>query len=614
MKLRTKIFLLAVAGIAALGILVTLSAVRTIRNEMRSEFEQKGINLARYLAYRLISPLLEGNRRVLARELADLRAGEPEVRFLYLVGFDGEVLAHTFPSGFPVDLLEGEMLSPDSSGGVRLLSLNGEPITEVGYRVVEGGRAEVRIGFAEGSLNMAVGQLRERVVLASLITILVALVLFAAILDLFSIRLDRLTESASEFGSTGKWRAVPEGPSDEIGILTVAFNRMARELTASLRRSEESEERFRLLSRQFEGLLDAIPDNITFQNPELRILWANRGAGRALGKETSDLVGKHCYDLWHCRKTPCDDCPVLRSVESRLPETGVVTTPDRRTWELRAVPILEGDGGLLGVVEVGRDISEIKRLEERLYQTHRLDSLGRLAGGVAHDFNNLLTVITGYANLLLGRLGTKGEHRREVEEISRAADRASALTRQLLAYGRRQILKSEVLDLNEVVRGMREILQALAGERIRIVTSLEPALARVKGDAGQLEQVVTNLVLNARDAMPEGGSILLETGNAEVTPAFAKEHTPMPPGPYVLLAVRDSGVGMTEEVRKRIFDPFFSTKEVGKGSGLGLSTVYGIVKQSGGFVWAESEPGKGTSFEIYLPPLPRAEGAGQAAR
>jgi CheY-like chemotaxis protein len=227
--------------------------------------------------------------------------------------------------------------------------------------------------------------------------------------------------------------------------------------------------------------------------------------------------------------------------------------------------------------------------------------VGQLAGGVAHDFNNLLGVIHGYAELVLRELPAEARERKRVEEIIRAAERAAALTRQLLAFGRRQILQPEILDLNQVVAGMEKMFGRLISEDIQIVVSRAEPLGRVKADAGQVEQVLMNLVVNARDAMPGGGRLVIETANVTLDENYARAHPDVKPGRFVLLAVSDTGHGMDSATMARIFEPFFTTKPEGKGTGLGLSTVYGIVRQSGGAVGVYSEPGHGTTFKVYLP-------------
>ena len=244
---------------------------------------------------------------------------------------------------------------------------------------------------------------------------------------------------------------------------------------------------------------------------------------------------------------------------------------------------------------------EQKQLEGRLRQAHKMEAVGRLAGGVAHDFNNLLTIIRGHADLLLDRISGVESSRNSVEQIRKASERAVSMTRQLLAFSRMQVLQPRVLDLNAVVADMGKMLPRLIGEHIEYTFQPESKLAVVKADPGQIEQVILNLVVNSRDAMPTGGKITARTLNVEMDQRDAAKRPPMSAGRYVLLSVADTGHGMDEKTKAHIFEPFFTTKEVGRGTGLGLATVYGVVKQSGGFIWVESEIGRGTTFEIYLP-------------
>ena len=254
----------------------------------------------------------------------------------------------------------------------------------------------------------------------------------------------------------------------------------------------------------------------------------------------------------------------------------------------------------LAVLSVTSDVTDRKRLESELRQSQKMETIGLLAGGIAHDFNNLLTAISGYTELTLETLNDDDQRREDLQEVAKAARQAAGLTRHLLAISRRQVLELIVLDLNEMVSDAEKLLRRTIPENVDLQLELTP-LDRVRADRGQLEQVVLNLAINAGDAMPQGGQLRIATDNIDIAEAWAHRHVPMPVGHYVRLAVTDTGVGMSPQTQARVFEPFFTTKGLGKGTGLGLATVYGIVKQSEGFIWVESEVGRGTTFEVYLP-------------
>ncbi|HVM59964.1 MAG TPA: PAS domain S-box protein [Verrucomicrobiae bacterium] len=264
-------------------------------------------------------------------------------------------------------------------------------------------------------------------------------------------------------------------------------------------------------------------------------------------------------------------------------------------------PIRDASGNIVGASTIARDISERKRLQQQLQQSQKVEAIGRLAGGVAHDFNNILTTIIGYCDLTREEVDVRGNARTNIEEIAAAAERAASLTRQLLAFSRKQTLQPKVLDLNAVVGNLDKMLRRLIGEDVDLITKLTTDLGRVRADPGQIEQVIMNLAVNARDAMPDGGKLLIETANIKLDSETMLLPQDVPTGAYVMIAVTDTGTGMTEEVKAHLFEPFFTTKPQGHGTGLGLSTCYGIVKQSGGHIHVYSEVGRGTTFKVYLP-------------
>ncbi|MBD3179476.1 MAG: PAS domain-containing protein, partial [Candidatus Latescibacteria bacterium] len=371
---------------------------------------------------------------------------------------------------------------------------------------------------------------------------------------------------------------------------------------------KDAEEALRESERQKDLILNASSEMIAYHDKQLRVIWANRVSGESVGESPDDLVGRHCYEIWHQRTDPCPGCPVLKARDTGISHQMVQQTPDGRYFRLRGYPVFNESMDVVGMVEFGQDITEEvirekeqKRLQEELNQARKMESVGRLAGGVAHDFNNLLTVITGHTSMLLSDSELSDKLREELIEISRAGERAADLTRQLLAYSRRQILEARVININKVIGNLNRMLNRLLGEDIRLVTELDENLWNIKADPVQMEQIVVNLAVNAREAMPDGGNLTIRTANAEIDNEVPGSHIPAESGDYVRISITDTGAGMDEQTREQIFEPFFTTKGLGKGTGLGLSTVYGIVKQSGGYIMAESEPDKGTTFNIYLP-------------
>ena len=394
--------------------------------------------------------------------------------------------------------------------------------------------------------------------------------------------------------------------------LVPAIERELREATGrTARRAAEA------AARDAATLVEHAPVGIYRSTPRGHILSANPAFARMLGYDSVAEV----LNL-EMQRDVCAD-PVERP---RLADFDTYTDREYEDVEARwkrkdghvltvqlSVRTVRGAGEHIAFYEtIVRDVTEQRRLQAQLVQAVKMDAIGRLAGGVAHDFNNLLTAILGSADLMLESLASDASEREDAQEIHDAALRAADLTRQLLAFSRQQVLAPKVLDLNEVVAGMDRMLQRLIGEDIDLRTSLAAALGAVRADVSQLEQVIVNLAVNARDAMPQGGKLTIETANAELDEAYAEQHgVPAAAGPCVMLAVTDTGSGMDPQVLAHLFEPFFTTKPAGKGTGLGLATVYGIVKQSGGLVWVYSEVGHGTTFKVYLP---RVEGVVESVR
>ncbi len=351
-------------------------------------------------------------------------------------------------------------------------------------------------------------------------------------------------------------------------------------------------------------ILDSVNAMIWYKDKYNRILRANRAAAATLGLQPQDVEGRSTYDLYPDGAAQFyeDDLDVILSGKPKLGivETLLTASGERRVVQTDKIPYRDQDGTIIGVIVFSMDITDRRALEDQLRQVQKMEAAGRLAGGLAHDFNNLHTAILGYGDLLLARLPEADPLRRHSEEIRRAAERASALTRQLLAFSRKQVLMAEVVELNALIRELETMLRRLVGERVELELALD-CLGCVIADPGQLEQVLINLVLNSRDAMPRGGHLSIATRDVVLDEEYLHANIEAAAGPHVLLEVSDTGSGMDAETRSHIFEPFFTTKERGKGTGLGLASVYGIVKQSGGHLAVDTEPGRGASFRVYLP-------------
>jgi PAS domain S-box-containing protein len=381
-------------------------------------------------------------------------------------------------------------------------------------------------------------------------------------------------------------------------IIHIATDITDRKRTeAALRQSEE----------RYRSHFEYVSDAVYSIDRGLKVLSVSPSVEKLLGYKAEELVGRPIYELNilapEYMEKALGDIKKVFSGESISGATYEFIARDgsRKFGEVSGSPLVQ-EGQVTAIVSVARDVTERKRLEEQLHQSQKLEAIGTLAGGVAHDFNNLLTVILGDADLLLLELGESHPFYKRIVEIREAGQRAAALTRQLLAFSRRQVIEPKILNLNDVVINVRKMLDRLIGENIRLAMELSSDLGQVKVDPGQIEQVVINLAVNAKDAMPEGGQISIQTANIDLAPSFfAEKNIAHVPGPYVVLKLADTGAGMTPEVLSHVFEPFFTTKKPGSGTGLGLATVYGIVKQNKGFIFVASEPGKGAQFSIYLP-------------
>jgi PAS domain S-box-containing protein len=399
-------------------------------------------------------------------------------------------------------------------------------------------------------------------------------------------------------------QSVSEGAQDYLGKENLASGTLVRSLRHAIERAKireklrESEELFQLITENAGDLIAVV-------DPHGKRIYNSPSYQTLLGYTPEELKGTSPFEQIH----PDDH----QLVEAALEQARRDGTCGRIVYRMRhkdgswrylesTRTVIRNEGGeAVKIVSINRDITERRLLEEQFMQSQKMEAVGRLSGGIAHDFNNLLGVIIGYAEFLQEQLPPGHPLRGSADEISKAGKRAASLTRQLLAFSRQQVLDPKVLDLNAIVSDIDQLLRRVIGEDIQLDVHLDAHLGRVKADHSQIEQVLVNLAVNARDAMPNGGKLLIQTRNVQMDASLLQNRYPNLPGPYICLIVADTGVGMDPATKARAFEPFFTTKEKGKGTGLGLSTVYGIVKQSGGHIHIESSPGEGTTFRIYLP-------------
>ncbi|MFO7976994.1 MAG: transporter substrate-binding domain-containing protein [Candidatus Hydrogenedentota bacterium] len=405
------------------------------------------------------------------------------------------------------------------------------------------------------------------------------------------------------------WKA---GAAVLVLLLLVLFwnYRLARAVNQRTTALSSANEALRRSEERAQGIVSSIADPMLMMDRNRVVTWANAQAEAVFGQE---LTGKRCEEVFQCERAPCENCSVFRALSTNQVHDNETIVPDaegnpRHFWCKAGVAAHDEAGKPAAVVEILRDITERKQneearhiLEDQLRQAQKMEAVGQLAGGVAHDFNNLLQVIRGNIELVNDEIPREAPARAGLEEIDRAADRATTLVRQLLAFGRREKLELQSLDMNDVVSGLLKMIRRLIGEHIEMAFEPAPGEPIIYADRGQIEQIVVNLCVNARDAMPQGGRLLLEVDTRKIDEAFTSRFMETRPGRYVALHVSDTGTGVHPNIQERIFEPFFTTKEVGEGTGLGLATVYAIVKRHEGFLEMESHVGHGTSFHIYLP-------------
>jgi PAS domain S-box-containing protein len=394
--------------------------------------------------------------------------------------------------------------------------------------------------------------------------------------------------------------AVKAGAQDFLNKGQISPQLLLRVLRYAFER-KQGEINLRTAEQQVRTILDALDIQVLLMGTDHRIRWPNRKVCETFGQTREEIIGKFCYDLWPRQHSLCEECPVERAIVSGVNQVEYRRPKIDKTWDIQACPVFDEQGQITSVVELRTDISERVQLEEQFFQAQKMEAIGRLAGGVAHDFNNMLSVILGFAEMARVKAPQDGELAEYIDEILKAGARSTDLVRQLLAFSRKQTAQPQIVDCNAILANSRKMLKRLVGEDIEVRFNPTPDLWKVMIDPTQLDQIIVNLTVNSRDAIPGVGVLSIVTDNFFLDEEYCQTHAYASSGEYVLLQVSDTGCGMTKEILTQIFEPFFTTKKRGQGTGLGMSTIYGIVKQNNGIINVYSEVGHGTTVKIYFP-------------
>jgi len=622
-SLQTKFLVGTLLVVAAVMSALVLIVEHRQRDAIIREVQRRGDALARDLAAVSTGPLVLYNYTQLEQNVVRV-AAETDVAYAMILDRDGRVAAHDHRPEMVGTLLTtgalDRLLSTDATVVQEIDGPDGEALYDftVPIRVDAQPWGTARVGLSRRRMDAEIAATRRQLVLLAILVLGGAGLASALVARRIARPVRQLAAGAAGISRGELMQRVEPTTSDEIGQLATAFNEMARQLheqrSALLEGRTALEAAHAELRRRFgelsdlksytDHILDSLANGIVTLDLDGHVVTLNGAAETLLGCPTAAAGrGRHVTEvLGHAPELVA---LLQAAIQWRTGRTATVTLPGRQgnvlPVEATTATLKGGEGQDLGVMLIVRDLTAVRALEAQLRQAQKMEAVGRLAGGVAHDFNNLLTVITGRSQLLLLKLPPESPLRRDVELVEETAHRASALTRQLLAFSRKQMVQPRVIDLNEVVRGMETMLSRLIGEDVALATRLDAAAGCVRADPAQLEQMIVNLAVNARDAMPLGGRLVLETSYVRVDEEAARRHVGLRPGPHVRLVVRDTGIGMDALIKAHLFEPFFTTKGPGKGTGLGLATVYGIVTQSGGAIRVDSEPGQGAVFTIDLP-------------
>jgi two-component system cell cycle sensor histidine kinase/response regulator CckA len=604
-SLATKLTLFMGGAMALVVMAIAFTATIYVQKSLKKANQISCLSSAVSLARQIRAPLITKN----IYSIHDNFQETVEQNLFYsaaLLDSDGKVLMHS-------DLLEVGKIYDDAQSKQALrteqpifsensLSADGVTADEVFVPIVVAGirLGTLRLWHSQEEIEKAIGDARKGIVLVGIVATLASLLLANFLAGIISRPIRHLTEATKRVARGDLSPSVDLNKGDELGVLAHSFNAMTREL-----------QRTTVSCDYLNNIFNSASDAIRTINLDYAIVMNNRSMTDFLNIEHEKLQGGKCYQFISADICNSDEC-VLRRVAKGEKIVQIETEIElyegrKKHVRLTATPLMNNDR-VVGVIESFQDISEQKvaekeslNLQNQLLQAQKMESVGRLAGGVAHDFNNILSVIMGYTELTLLTVPKDNPLSEKLQIINDAAQKAAALVRQLLAFSRKQVLEMTVLNLNEIIGNMMKILSRVIGEDIKLEVSLPDSSRKIYGDQSQLVQVLMNLAVNARDAMPNGGKLVIETADVDLDDNYSQLFNYVLPGPYILLSVSDNGIGMSREVMKKIFEPFFTTKGPETGTGLGLSTVYGTIKQHGGHIHVYSEPDLGTTFKIYLP-------------
>ncbi|MBN2184656.1 MAG: PAS domain S-box protein [Candidatus Krumholzibacteriota bacterium] len=598
MRLRTNIILLIVMIVMITGLGSSLMVNRMMHNMLAGELNNQAVIAARSLAEHISHNVINGEIIEAQETVIKMVQNSRSIQYAYVIDFDGRLFTHSFEGGFP-SALAGEQYRyhrPVSAQSPVVLHLKTDlgQIADFGYPLIEGMKAHIHIGINEDFALARITALRNRIIGFTLLLACIGIAAGIFMSRFITRPLSEFLGAMRDFGTRKRQEEIDlKSGGKEIADLTLAFNSMI----SDLKRTEE--ERERLMSA-----IEQAAETVIITDIDGTIQYVNPVFESFTGFTCEEVIGHSVLVL----KSDMHDDDFYQEMWDTVSSGGTWNGRfvSRKksgllyTEEVTISPVRDSSGAIINYVAVKHDITENIRLEQQYNQAQKVESIGRLAGGIAHDLNNLLSPILGYGELLQEDLDPDDERRKSVDEILRAGFRARDLVRQLLAFSRKQTLEYKPFDMNEAVTGIEKLLRRTIREDIEIKIFQSPGIRMVMMDLGQIEQVIMNLVSNAQDAMPEGGRLTIEVSEIELDENYASRYQDVEPGMYVMLAVSDTGCGMDDETRERVFDPFFSTKGA-LGTGLGLATVFGVVKQHCGHIWVYSEPGEGTTFKVFLP-------------